>query len=55
MHFPLGLRSGLSASATAFFISPTPAVTAFILTNLYFVVSLITFASEVFPASRRSP
>ena len=35
--------------AIAFFISPTPEVTAFRRLNLHFVVSLITFAREVFP------
>lgn len=49
IHFPDGLINKFFASLTIFFISPTPAVTAFILKNLFFVVSLITFASEVLP------
>jgi len=49
MHFPLGFSNGFFASSIAFFISPTPLVTAFNFTNLYFVVLLITFASEVLP------
>ena len=49
MHFPDGFINGLLASVTAFFISATPDVTAFNFLNWYFVVSLITFASDVFP------
>jgi hypothetical protein len=51
MHFPLGFKKTFFASSIAFFISATPDVTALILVNLYFVVSLITLASEVFPAT----
>ena len=55
IHFPLGFKSRLSASSIAFFISETPDVTAFNFVNLYFVVSLITLAREVFPQPWRSP
>src|SRR5574344_1591700 len=49
MHFPVGFKNVFSASTIAFFISATPAVTAFNFINLYLVVLLITLASEVFP------
>ena len=49
MHFPDGLSSIFLDSSTAFFISATPAVTAFNCMNLYLVVLLITFAIDVFP------
>ena len=47
MHFPLGFKNVFCASSIAFFISPTPAVTAFNFVNLYLVVLLITLARDV--------
>ena len=55
IHFPDGFNSGFFATSIAFFISATPLVTAFSFINLYFVVLLITFASEVFPRTCWSP
>lgn len=49
MHFPVGFNKGFFAPSMADFISPTPLVTAFNFTNLYFVVLLITLAKDVFP------
>ena len=49
MHFPDGFNNKFCASSIAFFISETPDVTAFNFINLYFVVLLITLASDVFP------
>src|SRR5699024_12550825 len=46
IHFPLGFNNKFPVSSIACLISPIPAVTAFILLNLYFVVLLITLASE---------
>jgi hypothetical protein len=55
IHFPLGFKNAFFASSIAFFISAIPAVTAFILVNLYLVVSLITLARDVLPAPWWSP
>ena len=55
IHFPDGFNKAFCAVSTAFLMSDTPEVTALILVNLYFVVSLITFASEVLPHPRWSP
>ena len=49
MHFPDGFINTLLASVTTCLISDTPDVTALIFLNWYFVVSLMTFASDVFP------
>ena len=49
MHFPVGFKNVFFASSIAALISPTPLVTAFNFINLYFVVLLITLASDVFP------
>ena len=49
MHFPDGFSNKFCAVSIAFFMSPTPDVTAFIFINLYFVVLLITLAKDVLP------